>query len=717
MIKLSKNDFPKSLLLFFFITFGFIAGIKSYLLGYTHKYKHFFEAFQYNPTETVHNFFQKSPPNDTIHFFISNKNQLQLSRDRERRIGIVLDWIASNRKDTLLNPYKKEVNCNMYYKNDKIRAKIKIPGLIWDHFLHTKRTSLRIQIKDENNFKGTKQFNLLKPETRGYLFNYIINEITKQKNIISINYSPVQVMINGKSMGIYLFEDFFNKYLIEKNQKKDSIIFRLYPNNQNSEKKRKVKVYHPSPKKLNQSQQGLVNNIENEIGNLNNILDRDKFITLVSIGFITNSWHQFHYNNLGLYYNTHTNLIEPIIREVKPRELTFNQEVVDGKEILKRIKTLTGLNSFLSDFLIENHNNKKFIKQLEHRTDELINNYDKAISSKEFINYDSIFNTESIVSSWDLNILKKNVSKIKNSFFDKALNDDTLFFKDNKRDTIIYEGDLIIDKTITIATNEVLIINPGTKLSFSKNANLIIYGNIQMNGTENKQILIENTDSSFSSILSINANGTNKISYVHFNRLSNLNKNNWINTGALTFYETDIEINNCNFTNNLNGDDYLNIVRSSFQIKDCNFNFILNDAIDIDFSDGFINNSNFINVGNDAIDFSGSKSNVFSCNITKCGDKAISCGEISDIKIEKCDIQSSYWGIVSKDLSLVNVSNTYFLDNNYDFGIYKKKDEFGIGKLIEQNNYGVKKVCIDQYGTYESDNEKIQIVKLNNAKK
>ena len=128
-----------------------------------------------------------------------------------------------------------------------MRAEIKIPGLTWDHFLNPQKTSLRIKIKDNNNFKGTKQFNLLRPKTRGYLLNYVINKISKNFNIISIDYIPIHVIINGQDKGIYLFEDFFNKYLIEKNHKKDSLIFSLRTRNSETQKDdNPIKVYHPN---------------------------------------------------------------------------------------------------------------------------------------------------------------------------------------------------------------------------------------------------------------------------------------------------------------------------------------------------------------------------------------------------------------------------------------------------------------------------------------
>ena len=233
--------------------------------------------------------------------------------------------------------------------------------------------------------------------------NYVINKISKNFNIISIDYIPIHVVINGQDKGIYLFEDFFNKYLIEKNHKKDSLIFSLRTRNSETQKDdNPIKVYHPNFDKINQYQKTLINNFEHNLESFNTNIDEEKFITLCAIGFLSNSWHQFYPTNLFYYYNPHTNLLEPIIREVEPRELT-NNDLNSGFEILKVLKALTSDNTFLNSFLKEKSTDLQFIKKLEHKVISVINDYENIRRSNEFFKYDLIFNRESVVNSWLLN--------------------------------------------------------------------------------------------------------------------------------------------------------------------------------------------------------------------------------------------------------------------------------------------------------------------------
>jgi hypothetical protein len=709
LINVNQKSIPKTVLYICICLFGFIFGVKFYLLGYTHQYKHYFEALLYEPSETFNNYFDKKSSEDTLHFYISPKNYMKLSKDRQRRIGLVLDWIGGGGQTTETNLYKEEVNCNLHYKKNKMRSKIKITGFSWDHFLHPRKWSMRVKIKDKNSFKGTKQFNLLRPETREYLIGYIANEIAKKYNIISIEYSPVQVMINGENMGIYLFEDFFNKYLIDKNRKKDSVIFTIPPASDKEKGQVDLKIFHPSPSKLTTDQKILISNIENQDFSFEQIVDEEKLIVLFALGFVFDSWHHFGSNDLSFYYNPHTNLIEPIIREIQSLPKELKNRNLSEDDIKKGLKLLIGNNSYLLDYFEKNFNDTLFISTLNKTIDDVIKGYFDIISSDKFKKYDSILNTESVTSSWHSNILASNIKYLSNALptIDIASQSTTTI-----NDTIIINGDLIINETIIISENEVLIINEGSNIKLQNNSNLIVYGNIQILGSEKNPVIISNIDDSNSSIVAIETSGINNIFYTRIQDLASLQQKGWINSAALTFYESDVVIKHTSFSKNKKGDDYLNIVRTaSYLIEDCNFNNILDDAIDIDFSDGKIINSTFNLIGDDAIDFSGSIADVTSCSFLHCGDKAISCGESSFIEISNCDITASTFGIVSKDLSFVEALNNKFKGNEFDFGIYQKKDEFGTGRLEDIRSIGTVNVLMGQNAVFKSDNDKVTIIK------
>ena len=143
---------------------------------------------------------------------------------------------------------------------------------------------------------------------------------------------------------------------------------------------------------------------------------------------------------------------------------------------------------------------------------------------------------------------------------------------------------------------------------------------------------------------------------------------------AITFYNSKVEITNCEFLNNTFGDDYVNFYNSYFKVNNSLFQNIYSDAIDSDFSIGEISGNVFINIGNDALDLSGSNVQSFNNSFLKIGDKSISAGENSNIdsindKFIECEI-----GIVSKDGSKVSSVSNLFKKNKLDYVVFMKKD-------------------------------------------
>ena len=97
-------------------------------------------------------------------------------------------------------------------------------------------------------------------------------------------------------------------------------------------------------------------------------------------------------------------------------------------------------------------------------------------------------------------------------------------------------------------------------------------------------------------------------------------------------YGEDIESTSICPIPSIEEQDALNIIRSDFEVQNSVFSQNQFDAIDVDYSRGFIKDSQFYFSGNDAIDFSGSNVYLEGIKITHTKDKAISIGESSNIE-------------------------------------------------------------------------------------
>ena len=192
------------------------------------------------------------------------------------------------------------------------------------------------------------------------------------------------------------------------------------------------------------------------------------------------------------------------------------------------------------------------------------------------------------------------------------------------------------------------------------------------------------------SLIICNAQKKSTFDNVIFENLSKNALNESI-SGSVTIHESEIDISNSVFSGNRVLDDQLNIVRSKFSLINTQIINSNSDGVDIDFSDGFIDNLSVINSNNDGIDFSNSVvqgSNLF---ISSSTDKGVSIGENSQIEISNSRIEESKICLAVKDDSYFTGSNLHLSDAEYGVALYNKKYMYGLPKS-EINNVRFKNI-------------------------
>ncbi len=266
--------------------------------------------------------------------------------------------------------------------------------------------------------------------------------------------------------------------------------------------------------------------------------------------------------------------------------------------------------------------------------------------------------------------LYAHINLTNNSFIDK-IEDNLIFIK---RDS------LVVDQPLIIPEGYQVYFQPGTIINLVNNAMFISYSPVFMNGVQDNPVTITSSDFSANGFTVLQASGRSKLKHVVFENLNTLDYKGWTLTGAVTFYESDVDISNTHFYRN-QCEDALNTIRSDFKLEKSTFDHIYSDAFDSDFCTGLVTNCRFNNIGNDAIDFSGSQIQIIDTEIIEAKDKGISGGEDSYLTVENTTILRSNIGLASKDLSTVDVTNSSVIDCNYGIVLLQKKPEYGPAKM------------------------------------
>ena len=100
-------------------------------------------------------------------------------------------------------------------------------------------------------------------------------------------------------------------------------------------------------------------------------------------------------------------------------------------------------------------------------------------------------------------------------------------------------------------------------------------GNLQSIRSRNLNQKNQKSESGYG-IVVINADGVSEIENTIFHRMSAPNQLSGLGLlGSINFYQSNVRIKNSKFSENIIGDDYLNIIRSNFVIKNCIFKILI----------------------------------------------------------------------------------------------------------------------------------------------
>ena len=263
-----------------------------------------------------------------------------------------------------------------------------------------------------------------------------------------------------------------------------------------------------------------------------------------------------------------------------------------------------------------------------------------------------------------------------------------------KKTVEIKRGTHRVTENLIVPAKYTLIVTKGTTLQFSENAILLSYGPVRMIGSKDNPIILEpvalatdnNVQPSWQGMVVMNADGASRLEHVEFRNTKGILQGGWQLTGGVTFYESDVDIVESRFLDNI-GEDALNIVHSNFDITGIRIERTASDAFDSDFSKGSFTGGLFKDIGlaggGDGIDVSGSNIVVSGTRFIHVDDKALSVGEKSTMRAENVDIQDAGTGAASKDGSELLINNSHIGDVNVvGLMAYIKKPEYGGARII-----------------------------------
>lgn len=665
------------------LRFGVLVDVKQHIDAASYDFPTY---FKYLTADSENNF-------DDVHLNFKFNQYIKLSNQRSRYVYSKRHFVNGEQWIEREDVYAK---ATLKYNGKKYRVKAKLFGKNNDHFRHPYKWSFRVKAKDYiKDFKNGK-FNLLQPNTRIYITDALCNKVFEKHDILSLEYKPINLKINDRPQDVYFVEDFFSKYLIERNGYRDSYIFTF------------IDLKHPNTEDLNEGQLLDLTRMKEDIRNQPSlILDEDKFDKFLAISFLAQNKHPYLTDNFHMFYNNVSNKVEPIIREVMFIE---KLTIASREDLENQVKTFTRhikrYNKNLSTYLDSISNNKERLNKILNDIQVVAEDIKEIQSTEDWKSFqDGIFSRYPQAIHL-CKYIEPNIQSILDFNFKKQEPDLIV----NQQQTITSDTKLESD---LVLLNTDLILSSGSTLDLNGYNIILVSGHINAISDASKRIIITNSSQQQSSIVIKNSKTKNELINVDISKLSNFDKDYWHLPAGITFYESDVVMNNVTFEGNTSGDDFVNFFRCpDFNLNNVIFTNVNADAIDSDFSTGTISNCSFIKIGNDAVDGSGSHITIHNSVFDSVEDKAISAGENSLIQIFNSTISNSEIAFVSKDDSKLTEQNNTLINNRLNYCLFNKKKEFDFGVLYTDQDITQSSYLVEKGSKIYKENEELLNLKV-----
>jgi len=154
---------------------------------------------------------------EALHLQISDKAMATL---REKREAALRNGVLENSDDgwvggRIMDSAGVEIPVNLRLKGDRLEH---IEGEKW---------SFRLRVKAPNAWKRMISFSVHTPAARYFLHEWLLHRFWEKEGLLTTRYDFIELFLNGKSLGIYAYEEHFEKELPEFRQRREGPIVKL----------------------------------------------------------------------------------------------------------------------------------------------------------------------------------------------------------------------------------------------------------------------------------------------------------------------------------------------------------------------------------------------------------------------------------------------------------------------------------------------------------
>lgn len=278
---------------------------------------------------------------DFISNYYSNKKLIDGSTPESLKIKTSekdFKFIEEKREEALargiqINEGDNYVNCQVISKGDTINGEMRLKGHMTDH-LEGEKWSFRV--KTETEVMGMYRFSLQNPGTRNYAYEWLYHQLLAQEGIIHLKYDFIHLQLNEKDLGIYAIEEHFGQHIPRDNNRPPGAILRWNPTLYWEGRINQLENIHTDfgytdfsttfaeaydkgvvkdDKDLIETYQKgatLLEEFRRGTKKTSDVFDMEKMAKFHAIIDLVGGYHSLDWSDVKFYYNSDSELIEPV---------------------------------------------------------------------------------------------------------------------------------------------------------------------------------------------------------------------------------------------------------------------------------------------------------------------------------------------------------------------------------------------------------------------
>ncbi|MBE9468383.1 MAG: hypothetical protein IMY72_08710 [Bacteroidetes bacterium] len=327
------------------------------------------------------------------------------------------------------------VNAIVFWGGKDMKAEIRLKGDWLDH-LRGDKWSFRIKLKKKKTWKGMRTFSIQTPEARYFIDEWMAHKIFEKEGLLTTRYNFIPVYLNNKNLGLYVYEEHFEKQLVENKRRREGPILKLsenqlwasriakQENNFPSFEASKITAFKSSRILKNSTllnnfidAQNLVFEYKYATNKASEIFDVDKLAKYFALADLTRAYHGLIWHNQRFYYNPVISKLEfiPFDCYCDKGVMQWTNRPIYGNYNIGNVRRQNNgvfmIDYLFSDktfvkkyfFYLQKYSSKKYLNSIFAKFKTDIKN-NEALIQKEFTDY-----------KYDYNFLTKNAFEIRKS--------------------------------------------------------------------------------------------------------------------------------------------------------------------------------------------------------------------------------------------------------------------------------------------------------------